>query len=87
MDAEQITNYEHGLKGTCHGVLFCRRGPDDPHVMIQLLVEDDGNWFTSDSGFSSYWLPEYIELMQEALKWLEANCDKDPDGYGWVFRD
>jgi hypothetical protein len=78
--------YEHAIFHRCHGIVFQKRGQGDPHVCVLTITEDDGNWFisTSSRGFSSYWLPKYIELLQEAQKWLEENCDDD--SHGWRFR-
>lgn len=82
---ETPIEYERAIFGSCHGVLFVRRGPNDSHVCIQLITEDDENWFVSTRGFSSAWLPEYISLMKEAQDWLEHHCEQDPSGYGWRF--
>ena len=86
-ECTEITEYEKIILGQCHGTMLRRRRQDDPHVMIDMLVEDDETWHTPPSGsFSSHWLPDYIRVMQETLAWLEANCDKDPLGFGWTFR-
>ena len=79
-------DYVMAIKDNCHGVLLARRGVDDNHVVIIPITEDDDNWFTSSLGFSSYWLPRYIDVMNRAMKWINENCDKDESGYGWKFR-
>ena len=84
---ENLIAYEHSILGDCHGVLFIRRGKNDPHVCVQPITEDDGNWFLSSNPFSSFWLPEYIRVMKWAQDWLEEECDKDPSGFGYVFRE
>lgn len=84
---ETPIEYEHSIFGRCHGVLFVRRGKDDSHVCIQPITEDDGNWFVTSNSFSSYWLPDYISLMEEARDWLERHCEQYSDGYGWRFRE
>src|SRR5271170_6147032 len=86
---QEVTSadYEHLILGKCHGVILRRRGPTDLHVIIEVMVEDDETWHVGQSnGFSSFWLPEYIEVMKKTQAWLKAQCEKDPSGYGWVFR-
>lgn len=52
------------LKGQQFGVRFERRGDDDRHVTIQLLSEDDENWFKVGNPFSSHWLTDLIQILQ-----------------------
>lgn len=78
--------YRKVFLGECHGVGLIERGHGDEHVCIQILTEDDENWFTSESPFSSYWLPGLQIVLQEARDWMRANCDLDPSGCGWTFR-
>ena len=86
-ECSEITEYQKVILGKCHGAMLRRRGQDDPHVMIDVLVEDDETWHTPPSGgFSSFWMRDYIDVMQETLAWINEHCDKDPSGYGWVFR-
>ena len=40
-----------------------------------------------DGGFSSFWFPAYIDLMLQAMLWIKMNCDVDPSGYGWKFKN
>ena len=75
------------FQGECHRVILQNRGLNDKHVCILIESEDDGNWFASESPFSSYWLPKLIPLMNAAMSYLESNCIKDPDGYGWSFKE
>jgi len=78
--------YEKSFLGSCHGVILTRRGgKDDPHVCVQIITEDDENWFISDNNFSSFWLPMLMSVLQEAQDWMEKNCDPDDD-WGWKFR-
>jgi len=94
---DEIKNVVHVIKGECHGVVMSKRGyirGDNNHVIVTPIVEDDENWFISKSGgFSSYWLPKYIKVMEQAQKWIEDNCDPDmplidgnPTEFGWKFR-
>lgn len=81
-------DYEHAILGKCHGVLLRKRGVDDNHVILTHLVEDDELWHcgTTSSGFSSYWLDDHMMVMARADQWIKENCDKDPSGFGYVFR-
>ncbi len=75
---------EKSFLGKCHGVILTRRGKDDPHVCMQIITEDDENWFVSDSDFSAFWLPGLISVLQEAQTWIEKNCLAEHGG--WIFK-
>lgn len=65
---------------------------DTNHVGFYILNEDDGNWFTSESFSSSYWIPDLQVVLQDALTWVKENCDEfKPDNcggaiMGWLWR-
>jgi len=85
----ELSNFKKSFLGECLGVGLQKRGPQDDHVTVFILVEDDGSWFISGNGFSSFWLPELIPLLQEANTWMKRNCV--PDMYkgvqsGWKFK-
>jgi hypothetical protein len=85
----ELGAFEKVFLGQCMGVGLDRRGVDDPHVCFALLVEDDGNWFAQgESHSSSFWLPELIEVLQEAHAWLEKHGEPDgEDGkHGFRFK-
>ena len=85
---EETIKYEKiFIEGDTHGVVLKRRGKNDPHVIILPIAGDDDNWFLTASGWSSFYLPMYIRLMEEVQRWLEANCEKEPNGFGWRFKD
>lgn len=67
--------------GNCHGVRLVHRRKDDTHIIYEILCEDDGHWFVSDGGGSSYWLSELIELLQYVHKWMKENLVKDGCAY------
>jgi hypothetical protein len=73
-------------------VRFDRRSPkNDPHVIIQLMGEDDGNWFEIGNGFSSYWLEDLIIVLRSALETLTSSGDferepKQENGIQYGFR-
>jgi hypothetical protein len=74
------------FRGNCMGVKLRERGPNDPHITVILEVEDDENWY-EQCDFSSYWLDELIEKLQQAKKFCES---QEPDNYenhqyGWKF--
>jgi hypothetical protein len=93
MSTEKTTNAApvHGIvmrhseiKGGQFGVRFEPRGQDDPHVCIQLLSEDDTNWFEVGNSFSSFWLDDLIAQLTAAKTLLEQG-PKDPAGFGYRF--
>ena len=70
------------FKGRCKGVELIKRGINDNHICINILTEDDGNWFVSKSeiGFSSSWIDELIEQLQtlkNILRHKNQICMKD----------
>ncbi len=69
---EVITFY-----GGCHAVRLHYRGINDHHICWEILTEDDGNWFLSKEGASSSWLPELIELLTKAEKWMYEHAKPD----------
>lgn len=76
---------KHLFLGECIGVALTPRGENDNHICIHILGEDDGQW-SSGNDFSSYWMDELKQAVDRAIKWMEENADKDPDGYGYKFR-
>ena len=74
------------FKGAQFGVKLTPRGDNDPHVCIQLLGEDDEHWFEIGDPFSSFWIDDLIQQLQNAKKALET-MPKDRHGYGREFRD
>ena len=70
------------FKKDCLGAIIMKRGENDNHLCVRMIVEDDGVWFANGNGFSSVWLPEAIEAMNDAQKWLEENA-VDDNGYGY----
>lgn len=80
--------YVHIETGACVGIALVERGDNDRHVCFLTLVEDDGNWFVkSDTQTSSFWLPEFVKVAERAMQWVTDNCDPDPSGFGWIFRN
>lgn len=76
------------LKGQQHGVRFVRRGEEgvDDHILVQLMSEDDENWFDSNGqAFSSYWLDDLIEVLTAAKVALVHDAAKD-DRWGYKFK-
>jgi len=85
----ELEEFEKVFLGTCFGVGLSWRGPNDKHVCFTILTEDDGSWFASDNSASSAWLPECIQVIQEAYDWVKKHCK--PDKYkgiqcGWKFK-
>jgi hypothetical protein len=78
------------LRGVQSGVRLEARasGVLDKHIIVQLLGEDDGNWFKVGNGISSFWLDDLIEVLQKAKSIVEA---QEPDmfngfQYGYKFK-
>jgi hypothetical protein len=80
-----LEDYEKVFLGKCHAIALSRRSKEDPHVMITVLTfdSDDGNWYRSDTSFSSYWTPELMSVFKEATDWLNRNCGLYQNG--WFF--
>jgi hypothetical protein len=86
MHIQDGSKYTKLFFGKQFGVGLLPRGENDPHVLVQLLSEDDENWFPSEQPTSSYWTSDLQAVLSEAQGWMEANCDPDKDGYGWQFK-
>jgi hypothetical protein len=72
------------IKGDIFGVRFVRRGEHDPHICLQLLIEDDEHWFEIGSSFSACWIDDLIEQLTEAKRRV-SRCTKDKEG-GHLFQ-
>jgi hypothetical protein len=75
------------FKGHCKGIRLTKRSVNDNHICIQIITEDDDNWFASANPFSSHWINELIEQLEITKAYLET---QDPDitegiQYGWKF--
>ena len=88
------------FKGECMGVRLSERNSsyyepgmvlgdskDDKHIMVEIMVEDDDNWFVKES-MSSAWLDELIEQLQMARKFMDTQKPDIYQGtqYGWKFK-
>lgn len=73
------------IKGGQSGVRFVSRGPNDDHILIQLLGEDDENWFKRGDAISSFWIDDLISTLQTAKSVLEQQAVVDEDGFGYRF--
>jgi hypothetical protein len=72
----------------CEGVILRRRAPGDNHVIFEYISEDDEYWFPyTGSGASSFWIDAALEVLHAAKDWCEKKCDKDPEGFGWRFKE
>jgi len=74
------------VKNGQFGVRFVPRGPGDPHVCVQVISEDDGNWTTSGDSFSSFWIDDLICALQAARNQLDFYAIWQRDGFGWKFK-
>lgn len=55
--------------------------------MLQLMVEDDGQWIEKGFVVSSHWLQDLIAVATAAKMELDAKADPEPDGYGYRCED
>jgi hypothetical protein len=60
------------FRGCQFGVRLAHRGKDDPHVCVQLLTEDDGQWIKTGERFSSFWIDDLIEQLQAAKSAMQS---------------
>ena len=85
-----IKPFREMFLGGISGVVLRQRGKTDLHVVFQLIAEDDGHWFSTKSGASSYWFEDYQKVLIAAHKWCQENCDPDiinDRQYGWKFKE
>ena len=78
---DDIENQVHNIYGACTGVCIYQRSEGDNHLCFVTLIEDDGNWFVSTNGVSTFWLPDFTRVMSAAESWLEANAIRTK--WGW----
>lgn len=86
-----LKDYDKVFIGHQFAVGLRPRARQDRHVCFTILSEDDGTWFlSSGEGSSSYWLPELLQVLEEAREWCISNCDLDEaadgEAWGWKFR-
>jgi hypothetical protein len=74
------------IKGNQFGVRFEKRGPKDPHVIIQLLSEDDDNWFEVGNSFSAFWISDLIAVLETAQETLKNNAKWNRKEFGYEFK-
>lgn len=84
-DIDGNDNHEKSYKGDCMGVGLDRRGDKDNHIMLTLMIGDDGNWHDRDFQVDSYWIDELIEKLEDAKSYMERKCINDGDS-GWKFK-
>lgn len=73
------------LKGRHFGITFKERGPNDPHICIQIIGEDDEHWFDIGNAFSSFWIQDLINQLEAAKVLLDTEYKDDPSGFGYTF--
>ena len=82
---------EYLILGECSGVALLPRGSEDDHICFIILSEDDGHWFQSHSGWSSYWLEDVRKQMERAEAWCKVNAEPDihrnGGQYGYKFKN
>ena len=89
MGTEIFKDYKVLFIGECHGIGLKPRGAGDEHIVVDILHEDDENWFLSEAGFSSSWMEEFIDLVVVAQNWMKKHAVQDKVGrrvYGYKFK-
>jgi len=88
-DGDNEMDYTEEFKGKCLGVgLSPRNGDKDPHVMINILMEDDGVWFNQMCA-SSTWIDELLRQLNAAKAYMVSECSPDiikKKQYGYKFK-
>ena len=74
--------------GKCVGIALTNRIPGDRHICFRWLTEDDGNWFPGRNSWSTYWITEAADVINEVRDWLETHAVPDvPAGTIWDYED
>lgn len=84
-DDPTLDNLVVSFRDGCVGVGLFKRGENDPHICFIPLSEDDGYWFPSIRGASSYWMPLLMGCYQAAFNWMQENAVRESE-YGWRFK-
>jgi hypothetical protein len=82
-DEQEELIYDKLFLGCQAGIALAQRGINDQHICFIILGEDDDCWFPIGGSTSSFWLPEYIELLQHVHEWLKKNAYEGK--WGWSF--
>lgn len=57
--------------GWCHGFRIIPRGDINP--LVEMLVEDDGNLFSTGTEFDLGWAKNIVEALQKTIKYCEEH--------------
>ena len=71
------------------GIKLEKRGTEDNHICVRFLGEDDEHWWEEDFSFSSFWIDEYIKILEAAKAVCETTGQPDIHNgkqYGWKFK-
>lgn len=75
------------------GAALFKRGENDPHVVIAIynVVSSPGTeedcWVLFRPIMSAFYISKLSPLLTEVENWIKENCEPDPSGYGWNFKD
>ena len=89
-DLEEMFKCGKIFTGECLGVALSPKSPNNKHVGFIFLVQKIDRvdrWEVLQDFVDVYWLPELTRLLTDAQSWIEANCTKDPSGYGYLFKE
>lgn len=59
-------------KGKLFGIRLVPRHKNDNHICLQILTEDDGQWFKHGDYFNSAWIDDLIEQLQITKSLLQS---------------
>lgn len=74
------------VEGFCMGAKIVRRGEEDPHAVVRLLVEDDECWHETDTVFDTAWLDDLIFVLKETRRTLKRQYKRSENGLGFDFK-
>ena len=63
------------VTGDCFGAKLIRESNN--HLIAQLLVEDDGNWFTHGDPFDVMWIDDIISVLERMKICIEVHENKN----------
>lgn len=86
----EITGYREVFLADIVGVVLSERSVNDPHIVFDIICEDDDYWFPiyrSSGSYSTAWITAYEAVFHAAHAWCKRHALRDPSGYGYVFDD
>lgn len=73
------------VEGKFFGIDFSKRDDSDDHAMVDIYSRGTKLWFKDDS-FSSYWIDDLVDVLNQAKIILEKDLKKEDDDYGYRYK-